>query len=89
MIEIHTIVEEVSKRQLNMEKILSLSDIDKTIILNLFNDLIKSFNSSGFMSLPGGIQIDIIKANVLYNTLIEEGYLVTRREKNLGEILDK
>lgn len=40
------------------------------------------------MSLPGGVKIDYIRASVLFNTLVENNYLVTQREKNLNNILN-
>lgn len=90
MKQVGDIVEEMFKMQLNLDKIFKLPIEDKRIILDLYDKLINSFVSPGFASFPaGGMQFDMISANVMFNTLTENGYLVTRREKNLDEVLEK
>ena len=85
---IAVLMNDVCEMHLNMDKILKLSDVDKKIVLDLYDKLIKSFYSSGTFTLPGGIQFDVIGANTIYNTLTEGGYLVTRRERNIDSVLE-
>ena len=75
-------------RQLNLEKIFKMGDSDKEIIMSMFNDLVDSFYGERGLNLPGGYKIDYMRASVLYNTLLDNDYLVTRREKNLDNILN-
>jgi hypothetical protein len=85
------IMEELMDKHLNLDKIKDLPDIDKKIILDLYNSMHDAINGKGGtpggMSLPGGISMDNLKAQVIYNTLTEYGYLVTRRDSNLDKIL--
>lgn len=79
--------DEIMNRQLNLDKIFKLPDTDKQIILNLFQELIDSFYGEKGMSFPGGVRIDHIRASVAYNTLVDNDYLVTKREANLDKVL--
>lgn len=79
---------DIENRYLDLDKILKLpTSYDKEIILELFKELMDSFYGEKGMSLPGGIKIDHIRATVVYNTLVEGGYLVTKREANLERVL--
>lgn len=80
---------ELATKQLDLDKILKLDKSQQKVILKLFDDLMDSFYGERGMSLPGGMKIDHLRAQVLYKTLIDGGYLVTRREKNLNEVLEK
>lgn len=73
-------IDEVSQRYLDLSKINILSTEDKSFIYKAFNDLSKCFDIAG-VSNPIGAQL-------IFNTLVENGYLVTRRETNLNTILD-
>jgi hypothetical protein len=70
------------KRQLNIEKIMKLDSDQRSVIISLFDQLMNGFSPSTFNPDP-----DSIKVNIIYNTLIDNDYLVTRREKNLDNIL--
>jgi len=74
-------------RELNLEKIFKLSSQDKAIVMSLFNELMDCFYGDKGMNFPGGIKVDFIRANVIYNTLINNDYLVTKRESNLDKVL--
>ena len=79
---------DIENRYLDLDKILKLpSSHDKEIIMELFKELMDSFYGEKGMSLPGGIKIDYMRATVIYNTLIEGGYLVTKREASLEKVL--
>lgn len=90
MIPINDILTELSngRYELNLQKIFKLSDSERNLIITMFNELMDCFGEKG-LSLPGGMKIDFIKASILYNTLNNEGYLVTKREKNINNILDE
>lgn len=79
--------DDIMNRQLNLDKIFKLSKKDKKIVLDLFQELLDSFYGEKGMSLPGGMRIDHIRASVAYNTLIDNDYLVTKRESNLDKVL--
>lgn len=80
---------ELSEKQLDLNKILKLEKHEQKVILKLFDDLMDCFYGEKGMSLPGGMKVDYLRAEVLYRTLVESDYLVTRREKNLNEVLEK
>jgi hypothetical protein len=71
---------------LDLKKVLELNDSEQKMIMKLFDDLLSCFDGDRGMSLPGGMKMDYFGAQVLYSTLSEGGFLVTRREKNLREI---
>ena len=80
--------EDLLDKHLNLYKILNLPHEDRKIILDLYNQMHDALNGeNGGIILPGGIKMDIVKATVIYNTLIEYNYIVTRREENLDKIL--
>ena len=85
---ITNIYEDILVRQLNISKLLKLPAEKSAIIINLFNDLMTSC-SDGHTSLPGGLKMDIYRMVVLYNTLVDEGWLVTRRERNLEALTEE
>lgn len=82
------IQDELRTKQLNIDKIFKLGEPDKQIILKMFDDLVDSFYGERGMSLPGGLKIDYLRACVLFNTLSDNEYLITRREKNLDSVLE-
>lgn len=85
--DIRLIQDDIMNRQLNLDKIFKLSKADKKIVLNLFQELLDSFYGEKGMSIPGGLKIDHIRALVAYNTLVDNDYLITKREANLDKIL--
>ena len=91
MIQINDILTELSsgKYELDLQKIFKLSDSERNLIITMFSELMDCFYGEKGYSLPGGVKIDFIKASILYNTLSSEGYLVTKREKNINNILDE
>jgi hypothetical protein len=78
----------LSERQLDLNKIFKLKESEQLIIIKMFDDLMNCFYSDVGMTLPGGMKMDYLKAEVLYTTLSESDYLVTRREKNLDSVLE-
>ena len=87
MIKFENIQREILGKQLNLDKLLSLPKDQADIVLKLFNDLMDSFTKGDFQ-IPGGIKMDIVRMVILYNTLSDEGWIITRREKNLNAIID-
>lgn len=88
--EIH---DKLIDKQLDLDKIMNLPPEDKKIIMDLYNQMHNSINGEigtfGGVTLPGDIKIDTHRFNIIYNTLTEHGYLVTRREKRLNDVLEK
>lgn len=84
--EFNVIIEKMSGMQLNLDKISKLDNDNRKIIIDLFNDLIDSINGTkgGFL----GSKYDPIRSQILYNTLTENDYLITRREINIEKILN-
>lgn len=70
--------DELKTKQLNLTKIFTLSDTDKKIVIDIFSELIKSFD----IYPNGGL-----KGMILYKTLIDNDYLTTIRDKNLDILL--
>ena len=83
------LIDEISKRHLNLPKIFKLDEKDQRIVLQLFDKLNKSFNGNNGHTLPGGIRMDQINGKLIYDTLVEYDFLVTRREENLNKLLDE
>jgi len=77
---------------LNLDKIMSLNESDRKSIFDLFERLTKCFNGNiGIpINVPGlsGVKFDFITASMIYNTLVENDYLITRREKRLDDLID-
>jgi len=78
---------------LNLDKIMKLSEPDRKSVLDLFERLTKCFNGNNGVPLgiPGltGVKFDFITAKMIYTTLVEHDYLITRREKRLDDVLEK
>jgi hypothetical protein len=81
------ILDKIVDKQLNLDKIFKLSDSDKTIVLDLFKELFDSFYGEKGMVFAGGMKIDYIRSLVIYNTLIDNDYLITKREASLDKVL--
>ena len=81
------LIDEISKRHFNLPKIFKLDEKDQRIVLQLFDKLNKSFNGNNGHTLPGGIRMDQINGKLIYDTLVEYDFLVTRREENLNKLL--
>ena len=87
---IDEIQREILNRELNLDKIFSLDESKRELIIKLYDDLLNGFyNDKNGMSMPGGIQINYLRVSSIFNTLINNEYLVTRREKNINDILEK
>ena len=65
--------DDLDSRQLDIEKVFKLSDVDKTIVMKMFYDLLDAYNSN----FPNGG----LSGAILYSTLVDNGFLITRREK--------
>jgi hypothetical protein len=87
MMDILAMQDEIMERQLNLDKIFKLPEDDKQIVMSLFQELLDSFYGEKGMDIAGGLRVDHIRASVVYNTLIDNDYLVTKRESNLDKIL--
>ena len=81
------IQKDILSKQLNLDKLLSLPKDQSDIVLKLFNDLMDSFTKGDFQ-IPGGIKMDVVRMVILYNTLSDEGWIITRREKNLNKLTE-
>lgn len=86
--EVSEIIENLPKMQINLDKLSKLDNDNRKVIIDFFNSLMNSLNGSSGNMIPGGSKYDIIRAYVLYNTLTENEYLITRRESNLNKILE-
>jgi len=81
--------EEILELELDLDKVLNLEKHQQKIVLRLFDDLMNCFYGERGISIPGGERIDYLRAEVLYKTLVNSEYLVTKREKNLNRVLEK
>lgn len=72
---------------LDVEKIFKLPPKDQKIIMDIYNSMLwatdKWSNNLGHVGT-----YDVVKFDNSYNTLYDWGYLITRRDKNIDEILD-
>lgn len=82
------IISEINKRHLNLPKIFELDEKNQKIVFQLFDKLNKCVSGNNGVNIPPYGRIDMINAKLIYDTLVEYGFLVTRREKNINELLD-
>jgi len=73
---------QLALKQLNLDKVLKLEDGQRMVILSLFDTLMNLFR------MNDGFTPDLVRITMLYNTLVDNDYLVTRRERNIDNILD-
>lgn len=82
--ELHEILSDLTNRHFDINKVINLEESKRDIVINLFNQLMDELKID-----PLNFQhTNQMKIQVLYNTLVESGYLVTRREKNLNNLID-
>lgn len=72
------ILNEISNSQLNLDKLFTLGDQEKSIIHSLYKELLNEFSDRS---------LNIAKIFSLYNTLKNYDFLITNREKNIDSIL--
>jgi hypothetical protein len=83
------LINELNKRHLNIPKILELPDHSQKTVLSLFDKLTKCFSGNNGLHNPAlNSRIDHVNGKLLFDSLVEHGYLITRREKRLDDILD-
>jgi hypothetical protein len=82
------LIAELEKKHINIPKLLELPEHSQKTILSLIDKLNKSFNGNNGPSF-GGIRVDMINGRLIFDSLVEYGYLTTRRESNLDSLLDK
>jgi len=75
-------IDELSSLQLDLKKIIGLPKKDSDMIISLFHDMMGSRYGDSF-----GISADLLKFEILYNTLTDSGFLITRRDRNIDDIL--
>lgn len=75
-----------SELELNLPKILKLSDSERDLVIKLFDDMM--FACHNGMEMTGGIAMHPIKLSILYRTLYNQGYLINSRGAKLDELLD-
>ena len=86
-------IEDLDDKMLNINKIMNMEESQRKLIIDLFDKLTKCFNGNNgiTMALPGftTMKVDLISAKLIYTSLIEHDFLITRREKRLDSILEK
>lgn len=71
--------EDIQSRTLNIEKIFKLDPNNQKIVMDLYQIMLKSISiNKGFSS-----GMDVYSLTTAYNTLVENDFFITRREKNL------
>lgn len=76
------IIGEINNSQLNLEKLFKLNDVEKNIVYSLYKELLNEFKTSGRT-----LDINMLKIISLFNTLRNNDYLITNREKNIDSVL--
>lgn len=82
--DIHEIINDVLNKHLDLEKVLKLDESQRSIVLSLFNTLMEELKTDS----NRGFQYNYSTMSLVYNNLVESGYLVTRRERNLNTLVD-
>lgn len=83
--EIHDILIDLEKRTLDIDKIISLEKSQRNFVASLFNELLLEI--SKLYDHTRTQQANECKISIIYRSLAESGYLVTRREKNLNQFV--
>lgn len=83
------IIGQLNDKHLNLPKIFELDEASQNTIFKLFDKLTKCFNGHNGHQIPGGARIDTINARLIYDTLVEYDYLITKRNSRLNGILNK
>ena len=83
------VIEELDNKMLNMEKLISLSSEQQRLIMDLFEKLIQCFSGRNGTMTSNGTCMDLITAKLIYNSLVEYDYLISRRDKRIEDLLDK
>ena len=65
--------EDIQRRMLNIDKIFKLEPNNQKIVMDLYQIMLDSLESG----------IDVYSLTTAYNTLVENDFFITRREKNL------
>lgn len=76
------IIGEIDNSQLDLDRIFKLNDVEKSIVCSLYKELLNEFKTSGRT-----LDINMLKVVSLFNTLRNNNYLITNREKNIDSIL--
>jgi hypothetical protein len=84
---IEDVQNELLKREINIDKLFLLESSKRNLIIKLYDDLFNSFYNDGVM-MPGGYKMHHLKIYSIFNTLVNNGHLVTRREKNINSIIE-
>ncbi len=80
----------LSDKVLNLSKIMTLNESDKKLVIDMFHLLIDCYSGKRGMHSLAGIpgNYDLMTADIIYRTLVENDYLITIREKRLDDLLD-
>lgn len=88
MTEFEELIGSLQNKQLNLGKIEKLDNHTQNIIVNLFHNMMDSLKSVRTISLSGPNIEDVTKSRIIYNTLIDNDYLISKREKNLNNLIN-
>jgi hypothetical protein len=73
--------EDIQIRMLNIDKIFKLEPNNQKIVMDLYQIMLDSLELNKNFSMTSGI--DVYSLTTAYNTLVENDFFITRREKNL------
>ena len=73
--------EDIQSRMLNIDKIFKLEPNNQKIVMDLYQIMLDSLELNKNFSMTSGI--DVYSLTTAYNTLVENDFFITRREKNL------
>ena len=76
------ILNELPNLQLNLELIFKLYDTDKSFIFSIYKDMLHELRMSGNV-----LDMNMMKISSIYNTLRNNNYLITNRERNIDELI--
>lgn len=80
--EFGSIIDLLPKLSLNIDKIFELKPDEQRLIMSMFQDMMAETNNVISTNMYAGITNMI----VLFNTLYDNGYLITIREINLNKL---
>lgn len=84
--KLEDILGDLEKSTLDIDKLIGLDESQRNFVIHLFSEMMLEI--SNLYDYKRGLQPNTCKVSLIYRSLVESGYLVTRREKNLNELVD-
>ena len=82
---------DIDKWEFNLTKLSQTKRAEREMVVDMFNEMLIMYNSSYDRGVAKSRVPDTSRyktAMMMFNTLLSNGWLISKREKTLGEVLD-